>query len=114
MKSSPSLASHAMTSTHDHLSGKISSFFTTWIVDNGASNHMVSSSTILNSHTIIPFDRPIKLPNDTSLLISYIGEVKVHDDITLYNVLWIPNFICNLLSVSKLTIDLSCAIIFFF
>ena len=75
---------------------------------------MVSSSTILNTHTTIPFGRVVKLPNGTSLPISHVGEVKLSSDITLRNVLYIPNFMCNLLSVSKLTFDLSYVVIFFF
>ncbi|KAK9689148.1 hypothetical protein RND81_09G038700 [Saponaria officinalis] len=44
----------------------------------------------------------VGLPDGTTKLVTYIGEVTIHSDIILHDVLYIPDFKHNLLSVGKL------------
>ena len=58
--------------------------------------------------------RPIILPNHSQVFATDIGTISLFPRYIITNVLFIPNFHFNLLSVNKLTHQLSCAIIFSF
>lgn len=85
----------------------------TWIIDSGASNHMTHTLSFFTNHASVPHAKPVKLPTGDVTPISYIGSVKLSNDLCLDNVLCVPNFHFNLLSISKLTSSLNCAAIFF-
>jgi len=55
----------------------------------------------------------VKLPNGNQVIANYSGSVFINQDHVLDNVLYIPNFTFNLLSVTKLIDNLSCVIIFY-
>lgn len=57
-------------------------------------------------------DSSVKLPNGECAHVTHIGEVQLSPSILLINVLCIPSFSFNLLSVSKLTMNHQCSIIF--
>ena len=83
-----------------------------WIVDSGASKHICSS---LHAFTSL---RPIQnsyvtLPNKTSIPVSFIGDIFLNADLTLHDVLYVPQFNFNLLSVSALAKSSSLMIVFF-
>lgn len=50
----------------------------------------------------------VHLPNVQFVHVTHIDDNRICDDILLKNVPFIPDFYCNLLSVSKLTMDLKC------
>ncbi|GLT39324.1 hypothetical protein SLA2020_135220 [Shorea laevis] len=107
-----SLLNGNLTLSHTaNLAGKkpIKSF--SWIIDSGASDHMTPHIT--NFIEKSPYCSPVKIPNGSSLDVSHIGKVELPNDVTLENVLCVPQFTCNLLSVSKITEQLNCAVIFF-
>ena len=84
--------------------------FSFWILDSGANDHICSSLTHFTSyHQINPIS--VKLPNASKVIENYFGSVFINH--VLDNVLYIPNFIFNLLSVAKLIDNLSCVIIFY-
>jgi hypothetical protein len=85
----------------------------TWVIDSGASDHMVSSSSTLNESLACHNLKPVRMPNGYTTLASHSGNVVLSPDITLNNVLCVPNFKLNLLSISKLTSSMNCAVIFF-
>ncbi|GAU22432.1 hypothetical protein TSUD_123190 [Trifolium subterraneum] len=86
--------------------GMHSQFFKTcslgnWIVDSGASHHMCSSTQCFHSYReIIPIK--VRLPNGNVVLAKHSGVVKFSDSLVITNVLCIPNFSVNLISVSQL------------
>ncbi|XP_026399823.1 uncharacterized protein LOC113295713 [Papaver somniferum] len=73
----------------------------TWIVDTGASNHVCCDENLFDfSRAITPIH--VRLPNGATTEATRIGEVTLTDSLVLKNVLFVPSFTCNLLSVSQL------------
>ena len=84
---------------------------TLWIIDSGASDHMTGNKALLTK--IVPLHLcNIKLPTGKTAQISHKGNVYVNDQIALKNVLYVPDFQRNLLSVRKLSMDLGCNVVF--
>ena len=54
----------------------------------------------------------VKLPNGESVLVTHVGQVHLSSDLILDNVLCIPSFSFNLISIGKLTHHLRCCCIF--
>jgi len=86
-----------------------------WIVDSGATCHMTSKLEMLysvsNSNKNV--GRKVYLPNGQTTSVTHSGNCKISADDVLENVLVVPNFKYNLLSVSKLTRQLNCSVHFF-
>ena len=85
-----------------------------WIIDSGASDHMTSSFSSLDNTQLLNQPCPISLPNGDIVSITYTGTLRISPAISLPNVLYVPSFKFNLLSISKLTGTLNCVAIFFF
>ena len=82
-----------------------------WILNSGATNHMVHSIHFFTSITS-SVQNSIRLPNGDMVKVTHIGTVKVSATLTLEHVLCIPSFSFNLISISKLTQNPSCCCIF--
>ena len=82
-----------------------------WIIDTGATDHMVYSLSCLTTVTFV-VNAPVELPNGVLVSVTHIGTVQVAPSMTLTNVLCVPSFQLNLISVSKLVHSLSCCLIF--
>ena len=76
--------------------------FNTWVIDTGASDHIVCSMKLLTSYTEISHSM-VELPNGEAAVVTHIGTIHLSSHITLTNVLCVPSFTFNLLSVSALT-----------
>ena len=74
----------------------------TWVIDTGASDHIVCSIQLLTSYTEISHTM-VELPNGEAAIVTHIGTIQLSSHITLTNVLCVPTFTFNLLSVSALT-----------
>lgn len=86
-----------------------------WIVDTGASNYMTSNLKILKECQPVPPSQRsmVQLPTGNVVSVSHISKSSVFKDQDISNVLFIPDFKCNLLSVSQLTKELQCSAAFF-
>jgi len=84
----------------------------TWIIDTGATDHMINSISLFTSITAT-ISTKVKLPNGKFALVTHIGAVKISAHLTLTNVLCVPSFSFNLLSVSKLVRTFNYCFIFF-
>ncbi|CAH9072816.1 unnamed protein product [Cuscuta epithymum] len=84
----------------------------TWIIDSGASEHITCDNKNLFNISVQPFEPSIKIPNGELVPVSAIGSLCLPNGICLQRVLYVPQFQCNLLSVSRLTSDLNCTFIF--
>jgi len=82
-----------------------------WIIDTGATDHMVCSLSFLTTITLL-VSKHVKLPNGNFAKVTHIGTVQISATLTLTNVLCVPSFSFNLISVSKLISVLQCCLIF--
>jgi len=92
-------------------------YFTTlgsnlWIIDSGASQHMTHEKNLL--HNMRQLDHPIlvRLPKSFKVKVFQIGSVILNSDIELHDVLYVPSFKHNLLSINQLCKQLDCDVIF--
>jgi hypothetical protein len=82
-----------------------------WIIDTGATDHMVSSIIHFTSITNV-ISTHVKLPNGKLALVTHIGIVKLSNTLILADVLYVPSFSCNLISANKLLKNIRCCFIF--
>lgn len=83
-----------------------------WIVDSGASDHMTANIDIMHNSVNVNKVPSIHLPNGDVSKISRIGDIALPNGIVLKNVLGVPTFKYNLLSVNKLSRDSNCQVTF--
>ncbi|GAU15708.1 hypothetical protein TSUD_307180 [Trifolium subterraneum] len=84
-----------------------------WIIDSGATDHACSSLSMFSHYTkVSPI--PVRLPNGSIVNTDIIGDIHITDTIALTNVLYLPHFTYNLLSVSRVTHQLACTFTFAF
>ena len=82
-----------------------------WILDSGATDHVSSSLTNFHSyHQINPIT--VKLPNGHLVYATHLGTVQLSAFITLHDVLYVPAFTFNLISISKLVSSTNYKLIF--
>ena len=79
-----------------------------WIIDSGASDHMIGGSNFFLSYTSCPSSTKIKIANGSLSSIAGIGSIGVPKDLILHSVLHVLALKCNLLSISKITRDNNC------
>ena len=82
-----------------------------WIIDSGATDHMVCSQSFFTSD-ITKVSYRVSLPNDTFVSATHLGNIQLTDKIFLPDVLCIPSFSFNLISVKRLTENLTCCLVF--
>jgi hypothetical protein len=81
------------------------------VIDTGATDHMVHSLSYLSTITSM-VNTSTELPNGELVSVTHIGTVILSSSLTLTNVLCVPTFHLNLISVSKLVHSLPCCLIF--
>eukprot|EP00257_Ricinus_communis_P016867 XP_015575166.1 uncharacterized protein LOC107261307 [Ricinus communis] len=81
-----------------------------WILDTGATNHMIGTKFFFKHLKPPHRPTPVFLPDGTIRYIDSIGNINLENKITLNDVLYIPSFKFNLISVHKLakTAQLEC------
>jgi len=83
------------------------------ILDSGASDHITSSPNLLvNSlqNSVLP---PVTMPSGEQAPITSTGTLPLNSVISLKNVLGVPSFKVNLMSVSRVTKGQNCSVTFF-
>ncbi|XP_071722734.1 uncharacterized protein [Rutidosis leptorrhynchoides] len=80
----------------------------TWIIDSGATNHMVCSNDGLHNISSLASPRSVSLPTGENASISQSGSLSILPHIHLNNVLHVPTFHHNLLYVHKIARDSHC------
>ncbi|GJY60089.1 ribonuclease H-like domain-containing protein [Tanacetum coccineum] len=77
-----------------------------WIIDSGANQHLtVSSVGMFNVMDNSELKITVGHPNDTLSIISHVGNIKLSNNVILYDVLVFPRYCVSLLSVNKLIRD---------
>nr|XP_023884247.1 uncharacterized protein LOC111996488 [Quercus suber]XP_023884248.1 uncharacterized protein LOC111996488 [Quercus suber]XP_023884249.1 uncharacterized protein LOC111996488 [Quercus suber] len=74
----------------------------TWVIDTRATDHIVCSVNALSSITAIT-NAIVELPNGETTSITHIGTIVLSSSLTLNNVLCVPSFTFNLLSIGMAT-----------
>jgi len=83
-----------------------------WIINTGATDHMICSFSLFTT-VIASVSKLVKLPNGNFVPVTHIGTVRLSSTLILTNVLYVPSFSFNLISVSQLTKNVSCCLLFF-
>jgi len=83
----------------------------TWVIDTGASDHIVCSVTLMHSFTSIS-QCFVELRNGESTQVTHVSSAHVSTNLTLHHVPCVPSFSFNLLSVNKLTQKLPYCLVF--
>jgi len=83
-----------------------------WILDSGASDHMSHDAKLLHDLKSLVHPITVSLPNGQQVQVSHCGILKLNNSIELENVLLVPQFKYNLLSVKQLAKQLHCNVIF--
>ncbi|KAJ9691385.1 hypothetical protein PVL29_013539 [Vitis rotundifolia] len=86
---------------------------TPWIIDSGASDHMINSSNMFESYLPCPGNKRVRIADGNFSPIVGKGLIKISEGIDLKFVLHVPKLTCNPLSVSKLSRDSNCCVIFY-
>ena len=85
--------------------------YNTWVLDIGATDHIICLATLLTTITSLT-QSIVKLPNGESAQVTHIGIVQLFATLFLDNVLCVPSFSFNLLSISKLTQKMPYCLVF--
>ncbi len=85
----------------------------TWVIDTSATDHMVYSTKFFTEITST-HHTGVELPNGEFVLVTQIGTIQISNSLILFDVLCVPSFSFNLISVSKLTSSLKCYIFLFY
>ena len=108
-QASTSTANLASTSgTHAFLASRSS-----WVIDSEASAHTTGTPSTLSSLTPTITYPPVSILDGHSCSVKGYGSTKPTPSLTLYNVLYVPGFPTNLLSISTITTTLHCVAIFY-
>ena len=83
-----------------------------WVIDIGATDHMVHSITCFTTITAT-LNTFVNLPNGEVAPVTHVGIVKISKYLILHNVLCVPSFSFNLISVSQLVKSTACCLILF-
>ena len=81
-------------------------------MDTGASDHMCHNKDLFVNLEALARPNTVTLPNGNSLKVTHAGTISINHSLTLQGVFYIPSFRYNLLSVSKLSSQLSCFVVF--
>lgn len=74
-----------------------------WILDSRATSHVCNNKDIFFNMRKVCNTR-IRLPNQLIIPVEEIGDIKLNKDLLLHDVLFVPQFALNLVSVTSLTI----------
>lgn len=84
-----------------------------WILDSEATDHMTASFDLLDNPTYASHGPKINLPNGHTKTVSHVGDLTLENNLTLKDVMCVPSFKHNLMSVQKLTKDSTCYVTFY-
>lgn len=101
------------TSNSAQLTGNNLSNKSDWVIDSGATDHMCFQMNLFEK--VKPLANKIHsviVPDGRKIRVEFVGDVFLPNRLCLKEVLFVPNFHCNLISVNKLASQLNCAVIF--
>ena len=84
-----------------------------WVIDFGATDHMIGNFSLFTTFQSHPFTSTVTLADGSTSCVLGSGTIHLNPLITLTFVMSLPQFSFNLISVSKLTRTRHCGISFF-
>ncbi|KAI3507425.1 hypothetical protein L1887_22411 [Cichorium endivia] len=84
-----------------------------WVVDSGSTEHIVHKFESLENGARTTREAPVMIPNGDNIPVVAKGDCTLSGGNKINEVLYIPDFNCNLLSVSRLSKELQCVVSFF-
>ncbi|XP_019160481.1 PREDICTED: uncharacterized protein LOC109157055 [Ipomoea nil] len=82
-----------------------------WFLDSGATHHIVCNMHLLQNARGVQ-GIYVDLPNGQKAPVSHIGSVQLSAELVLVNVLCVPVFHCNLISLGELIRESNCKVLF--
>ncbi|CAM8959948.1 unnamed protein product [Rhodiola kirilowii] len=83
-----------------------------WLIDSGATSHFTYDVSLLQNINELKEIHKVTLPNGECFEIKTKGDCHLQNGITLFNVLLVPEFQVNLISVYRLVADSNCKVLF--
>ncbi|CAL1356196.1 unnamed protein product [Linum trigynum] len=83
-----------------------------WIIYSGCNEHIVNDNSLFVGEIKTDSQLQVRIPNGKGVPVHGIGITQLSNGLVLRRVLHVPDFQCNLLSVSRLTADHSVAVVF--
>ncbi|KAJ0808457.1 putative RNA-directed DNA polymerase [Helianthus annuus] len=84
-----------------------------WVVDSGCTEQITYRTDALENRTVCRNESPVTIPNGENISVEGKGSHTLPNGTRIRDVLHVPKFTFNHLSVCKLTKDLNCAVTFF-
>lgn len=84
-----------------------------WIVDSECTEHISYRSGILEGLINSTNEAPVTIPNEETVPVKAKGSHTLPNGMKVQEVLLVPKFTFNLLSLSKISRDLNCVVTFF-
>ncbi|KAL9659203.1 hypothetical protein QQ045_018680 [Rhodiola kirilowii] len=102
---------------HVHMAGIVNSQLEfmingDWLIDSGASSHFTYDANLLKDIHELSEAHKVTLPNGECFEIRHKGDCYLQNGVILYDLLFVPEFQVNLISVYRLVADLKCQILF--
>lgn len=77
-----------------------------WIIDSGATDHMCNNlDSFMTINKIHGPKHSVTIPDGRKVLVDFCGDIALMDGLVLKQVLFVPDFQFNLISVAKLCHD---------
>lgn len=83
-----------------------------WIMDSGTTDYVTDTSKFFNTNVPCPNNRKIIIADDSLTTVAGVGNIKINLQFTLIYVLHVPKLCKNLISITKLSQNLNCKVIF--
>lgn len=83
-----------------------------WIIDSGASRHVCANRSMFHRLYDVSNSSDM-LPDNSSISVHFSSDIHLSSNLILKDVLYVPTFKFNLLSISALTRDSSVSVSFF-
>ncbi|KAG6489982.1 hypothetical protein ZIOFF_051264 [Zingiber officinale] len=89
------------------------SFYSPWVIDSGATDHMTNATNSFISYSLSSGQEKVIIADGTKATVAGKGSIKLTDHFFLSSALHVPSVSINLLSVSSITKQLHYSVTFF-